>query len=72
MVEPAAIAADPQLHTRFVEVTEAALQGYAELLDGLQATADSHLPAGSQLGAGKQARQAARAVLPNATETKLV
>ncbi|MGY1750620.1 FAD-dependent thymidylate synthase [Modestobacter sp. SYSU DS0511] len=69
VVEPAVIAEDPELHARFLAATDAALAAYTELLDGLE-----------QRFAGvpnatlrrKQARQAARAVLPNATETRIV
>jgi thymidylate synthase (FAD) len=67
MVEPDVIARDPELHRRFVEATEASRRAYADLLAGLEK---------SLTGAGvlvrKQARQAARAVLPNATETRIV
>jgi thymidylate synthase (FAD) len=70
MVEPDVIAADPELHARFVEATEASLAAYRELLAGLEErfTAES----GSATLRRKQARQAARAVLPNATETRIV
>jgi thymidylate synthase (FAD) len=69
MVEPAAVAADPALHARFVAATEAAVAAYAELLESLQSS-----PSGAEQPGlrRKQARQAARSVLPNATETKLV
>jgi len=67
MIEPDVIAADPELHERFVAATEASARAYEDLLKGLQArmTGESTL-------IRKQARQAARAVLPNATETRLV
>jgi len=69
IVEPDVIAADPELHARFVAATEASLAAYRELLDGLETTiADSP----SATLRRKQARQAARSVLPNATETRLV
>jgi thymidylate synthase (FAD) len=70
MVEPDVIAADPELHARFVEATAASLAAYRELLAGLEKrfTAES----GSATLGRKQARQAARAVLPNATETRIV
>lgn len=69
MVEPDAIATDPQLHARFVAASDAALAAYTELLEGLEkAFADVDSPTLRR----KQARQAARAVLPNATETKIV
>jgi thymidylate synthase (FAD) len=79
MVEPAVIAADPALHERFVEATKASLQAYNDLLTGLEPrlpdTGGAAAAAGTA-GTGallrKQARQAARAVLPNATETRIV
>jgi thymidylate synthase (FAD) len=69
MVEPAVIAEDPELHKKFVEATEASLRAYNELLEGLERRfADVANPTLRR----KQARQAARAVLPNATETRIV
>ncbi|MER7002731.1 FAD-dependent thymidylate synthase [Dactylosporangium sp. NPDC000555] len=69
MVEPAVIAEDPALHKTFVEAGEAALRAYNELLEGLEAKfADVE----SGTLRRKQARQAARAVLPNAAETRIV
>ncbi|MEV8512914.1 FAD-dependent thymidylate synthase [Dactylosporangium sp. NPDC051484] len=69
MVEPAVIAEDPALHKTFVEASEAALRAYNELLEGLEAKfADVE----SGTLRRKQARQAARAVLPNAAETRIV
>jgi thymidylate synthase (FAD) len=62
VVEPPAVAADPARHERFVAATSAALAAYDELLAALE---DEPLP-------GKQARQAARAVLPNAMRTHVV
>jgi len=69
MVEPDVIAQDPELHKRFVEATEASLAAYNDLLAGLeQRFADVE----DRTLRRKQARQAARAVLPNATETRIV
>ena len=69
MVEPEVIASDPELHKKFVEATEASLRAYNELLEGLERRfADVADPTLRR----KQARQAARAVLPNATETRIV
>lgn len=69
VVEPGLIAADPQLHRRFRAAAEAASQAYTDLLAGLeQRLADS--PDATLLR--KQARQAARAVLPVAGETRVV
>jgi thymidylate synthase (FAD) len=69
MVEPDVIAEDPELHQKFVAATEASVRAYTELLKGLeQRFAD--VPNATLRR--KQARQAARAVLPNATETRIV
>ncbi|MGC5050712.1 FAD-dependent thymidylate synthase [Micromonospora sp. DT48] len=69
MVEPTVIAEDPELHKRFVEAAEASVRAYNELLEGLERRfADVPNPTLRR----KQARQAARAVLPNATETRIV
>lgn len=69
MVEPEVVAEDPQLHALFVEATDAALAAYTRLLEGLEKKfADVANPTARR----KQARQAARAVLPNATETRIV
>jgi thymidylate synthase (FAD) len=69
MVEPEVIAGDPELHKRFVEASEAAVQAYNDLLEGLEAKF-ADVPNATLRR--KQARQAARAVLPNATETRIV
>lgn len=69
MVEPDVIAADPELHEKFVAASQASVDAYTELLAGLEAKfADVE----SATLRRKQARQAARSVLPNATETKIV
>ncbi|MFG3711000.1 FAD-dependent thymidylate synthase [Micromonospora sp. NPDC047730] len=69
MVEPGVIASDPYLHRRFTEATDAAVAAYNELLHGLERKfADVE----NATLRRKQARQAARAVLPNATETRIV
>ncbi|WP_433057473.1 FAD-dependent thymidylate synthase [Dactylosporangium sp. CS-033363] len=69
MVEPAVIAEDPALHKTFVEASEAALRAYNELLEGLEAKFSD---VENKTSRRKQARQAARAVLPNAAETRIV
>lgn len=69
MVEPDVIADDPELHRLFTEAGAAALASYEKLLAGLEARfADEP----DRTSRRKQARQAARAVLPNATETRIV
>jgi len=70
MVEPEIIAADPELHKTFVEATQASVRAYNELLAGLETALGGTGP-GATLRR-KQARQAARSVLPNATETRIV
>ena len=69
VVEPEIIKADPALHAAFVEATAAAHRAYEALREGLEATLVDTPNATLRR---KQARQAARAVLPNATETRIV
>jgi thymidylate synthase (FAD) len=69
MVEPDVIADDPELHAKFVAASEASLQAYTELLEGLE---KKFADVPNATARRKQARQAARAVLPNATETRIV
>jgi thymidylate synthase (FAD) len=69
MVEPAVIAEDPDLHQLFLDATDAALSAYTALLEGLEKT---FADVGNATLRRKQARQAARSVLPNATETRIV
>ena len=69
MVEPDAIAEDAELHKKFVEATEASVRAYTELLEGLERR---FADVGDATLRRKQARQAARSVLPNATETRIV
>jgi len=69
VVEPDVIASDPELHRKFVAATEASVQAYNELLTGLE---ERFADVGNATLRRKQARQAARAVLPNATETRIV
>jgi thymidylate synthase (FAD) len=84
VVEPPVIAEDPELHDRFVAAADAALAAYEALLAGLEkrlatapnstapnSTAPNSTAPNSTLRR-KQARQAARAVLPTALETRLV
>ncbi len=62
IVEPDVIAEDPELHKTFVEAAEASVRAYHELVAGLE----------RRSVAAKQVRQAARAVLAGAVETRLV
>src|SRR4051795_8344305 len=69
VVEPAVIAEDPELHERFLAAADASVKAYEELLEGLEKRF-ADVPNATLRR--KQARQAARAVLPNATETRIV
>ncbi len=69
VVEPAIIAADPELHDIFTAAAAQSADAYAGLLSALEERAAS-APDGTL--ARKQARQAARAVLPNASSTAIV
>jgi thymidylate synthase (FAD) len=69
MVEPAVIAEDPELHEKFATATRASLAAYNDLLAALEVKF-ADVPDGTLRR--KQARQAARSVLPNATETRIV
>jgi thymidylate synthase (FAD) len=69
LVEPAVIAEDPELHARFLAAADAALAAYDELLEGLEKRF-ADVPNATLRR--KQARQAARSVLPNAIETRIV
>ena len=70
MVEPEVVAADPELHARFVEATAASLAAYRELLAGLEAAlrrrgrlgdaASQAGPAGGAVSAAQRDRDADR------------
>lgn len=69
VVVPPGIEDDPELLNDFLDAADASRAAYIELLARLEAKlADS----GTATLRRKQARQAARAVLPNATETRIV
>jgi thymidylate synthase (FAD) len=68
-VEPAVIAADPDLHEDFLAAADAALETHRRLLDGMEKALDGVPNATLRR---KQALQAANAVLPAATETRMV
>lgn len=67
-VEPACIAEDPGLHDVWVSAMDAAQQAYVKLVDSLLSKFAGEPDATQRR---KLARQAARSVLPNATETKI-
>ncbi|MFI5956982.1 FAD-dependent thymidylate synthase [Cryptosporangium sp. NPDC051539] len=71
MVEPDIIKNDPELHEAFAQAAEASVAAYTTLLEGLEKKFAEEGATNRTL-ARKQARQAARAVLPNATETRIV
>jgi thymidylate synthase (FAD) len=67
-IEPDAIAEDPELHAVWAEAVNAARVAYDRLVEGLVKRYAAE-PDGTLRR--KLARQAARSVLPNATETKI-
>ncbi|MGD2110091.1 MAG: FAD-dependent thymidylate synthase [Phycisphaerae bacterium] len=67
-VEPDCIADDSELHKVWKQAVEQAQAAYVKLIDGLQARFAS---VDDKTLRRKMARQAARSVLPNATETKI-
>ena len=78
-VEPEVIARDPELHAIWLDAVSHAHAGYVKLAEALNAKlADPTAAAAAMLppdadrtARRKAARQAARSVLPNATETKI-
>ena len=78
-VEPDIIASDPELHALWLDAVQHAHAAYVKLAEGLntkltdpQAAAAAMIPPGAdRTTRRKAARQAARSVLPNATETKI-
>jgi thymidylate synthase (FAD) len=67
-VEPDCIAADPELHRLWLEAVAHSHQAYMKLAEKLQ---ESFKDEPDRTLRRKLARQAARSVLPNATETKI-
>jgi thymidylate synthase (FAD) len=67
-VEPDCIAADPELHRLWLDAIAHSHQAYMNLVDKLQETFKDEP---DRTLRRKLARQAARSVLPNATETKI-
>jgi thymidylate synthase (FAD) len=67
-VEPDEIAADPELHRIWLEAIAASHQAYMLLAEKLQ---EKFQTEADRTQRRKLARQAARSVLPNATETKI-
>jgi thymidylate synthase (FAD) len=67
-VEPDCIAENPELHEVWLSAVGRAQEAYVKLVEGLQAT---FAGVEDKTLRRKLARQAARSVLPNATETKI-
>jgi thymidylate synthase (FAD) len=67
-VEPDCIAADPELHRLWLDAVAQSHQAYVKLAERLQ---ESFKDEPDRTLRRKLARQAARSVLPNATETKI-
>jgi thymidylate synthase (FAD) len=70
-VEPDIIAEDPRLHGLWLEAVEEAQRAYVALADALAEKLKAEHPEVGRTTRRKAARQAARSVLPNATETKI-
>ncbi len=71
-IEPAIIAADPDLHATWQAAIESAHESYKALVEKLSAKVQAAHPDLGRTARMKMAREAARSVLPNATETKLM
>jgi thymidylate synthase (FAD) len=67
-VEPDAIAGNPELHALWLDAVAHAHQAYMKLVEKL---AEHYKDEPDKTQRRKLARQAARSVLPNATETKI-
>ena len=67
-IEPDVIAEDEHLHARWLRAIKAAHEAYVELVEGLAA---KYKDVPDRTQRRKLARQAARSVLPNATETMI-
>jgi thymidylate synthase (FAD) len=71
-VEPGIIASDPELHATWQTAIERMHDSYKELVEKLAAKVQTEHPDLGRTARMKMAREAARSVLPNATETKLM
>ncbi len=70
-VEPDVIAEDPVAHQLWMETIAQCHEAYKRLVDRLAERVEDTHPELSRTAKRKMARQAARSVLPNATETKI-
>ncbi|MGO8949849.1 MAG: FAD-dependent thymidylate synthase [Ktedonobacterales bacterium] len=71
-VEPAVIAADPELHEIWRESIQASHRTYITLVEKLADRVQEKFAGLPRTQRQKMAREAARSVLPNATETKVL
>ncbi len=70
-VEPEIIAANPELHTIWLQSVQQSHDAYCRLAAGLSEVIDRDYDFLGRRDKRKRAREAARSVLPNATETKI-
>jgi thymidylate synthase (FAD) len=70
-VEPDIIASDPDLHALWLNSVRTAHEAYRALSEGLASKIEREHPEWKARDKRKKAREAARSVLPNATETKI-
>ncbi len=70
-VEPDIIASDPELHAIWLESVRQSHEAYCRLAEGLIAKIEREYDYLKGRAKRKRAREAARSVLPNATETKI-
>lgn len=70
-VEPDIINADPELHAIWLHAVTTSHDAYRQLSEGLSARIERDHPDWKARNKRKMAREAARSVLPNATETKI-
>jgi thymidylate synthase (FAD) len=70
-VEPDIIASDPELHEIWLDAIRRSHQAYVALSNGLADRIEREHPEWKRRDKRKKAREAARSVLPNATETKI-
>jgi len=72
-VEPDFVAADPELHRMFLDVLDTIRPAYERMTDRLtEIIAKKYPEITDRTTLRKMARQAARCILPNATETKIM
>lgn len=70
-VEPDIIASNESLHETWLQSVQASHQAYRRLAAGLAKLIEEEYPNMARRDKRKRAREAARSVLPNATETKI-